>query len=89
MFVIPSDWLKCFIRVASERSRRGQKFIAATVQGIKNEGQRTVKLSTDDGKRRRMTFQVAQVNNVLASVGGICDNGNELVQALRERKGDQ
>ena len=34
--------------------------------------------STDDGKRRRMTFQVAQVNKILASVAGICDNGSEV-----------
>ena len=78
VFVIPSDWLKWFVLEASEGSRRGQKFIAATCQGIKNEGQRTVKFSTEDGKRRRMTFQVAQVNNILASVAGICDNGNEV-----------
>ena len=78
MFVIPSDWLKWFVLEASEGSKRGQKFIAATGQGIKNEGQRTVKFSTDDGKRRRMTFQVAQVNKILASVAGICDNGNEV-----------
>ena len=77
VFVIPSDWLKWFVLEASEGSKRGQKFIAATGQGIKNEGQRTVKLSTDDGKRRRMTFQVAQVNKILASVAGIYDNGNE------------
>ena len=25
-----------------------------------------------------MTFQVAQVNKILASVAGICDNGNEV-----------
>ena len=78
VFVIPSDWLKWFVLEASEGSKRGQKFIAATGQGIKNEGQRTVKFSTEDGKRRRMTFQVAQVNKILASVAGICDNGNEV-----------
>ena len=68
-----------FILEASEGSKRGQNFIAATGQGTKNEGQRTVKFSTDDGKRRRMTFQVAQVNKILASLAGICDNGNEVI----------
>ena len=78
VFVIPSDWLKWFILEPSEGLQRGQKFIAATGKGIKNKGQRTVRFTTEDGKRRRMTFQVAKVNKILASVAGICDNGNEV-----------
>ena len=78
MFVISSDWRKWFVLEASEGSKRGQKFIAAAGKGIKNEGQRTVKFSTDNGKRRRMKVQAAQVSNILASVAGICDNGNEV-----------
>ena len=46
---------------------------------LPNQGQRTVKFSTDDGRRRRMTFQVSAVHKILASVAGICDNGNTVV----------
>ena len=45
---------------------------------IKSEDNRTVRFSADDGKRRRMTFLVADVNQILVSVVDICDNGSEV-----------
>ena len=47
--------------------QRGQKFIAESNHSANNEGQRTVRFRTTDGSRR---------NKILASIAGICDNGN-------------
>ena len=79
VFVIPSCWLSWFSLEESEGSKRGQNFTTASNNKIPNEGQRTVRFITDDGRRRRMTFQVSAVNKILASVAGICDNGNTIL----------
>ena len=76
VFVMPSRWLRHLTLEPSEGSRRGQNFVAANNQPMKNEGQRTVRFRTFDGSRRQMVFQVAAVNKILASIAGICDNGN-------------
>ena len=78
VFAMPSRWLRHLDLEPSEGSRRGQKFIAASNHEVKNEGQRTVRFRTLDGSRRQMVFQVAAVNKILASIAGICDNGNEV-----------
>ena len=81
VFVMPSDWTEIFDLEESEGSRRGQTFQAASKDSkpIKNEGQRTVKFVTKDGEKRKMVCQVAAVNKILASVGQICDGGNEVL----------
>ena len=72
----------------SEVSRKGQTFQAAAQlsKPIRNEGQRTVKFVTSAGEERKMTCQVAAVNNILASIGQICDGGNEVL--FRQDGGD-
>ena len=79
VFVMPSKWLMHLVLEQSEGSRRGQKFVAASDHSVKNEGQRTVKFVTTDGSRRQMIFQVTAVNKILASIAGICDNGNTVL----------
>ena len=78
-FVMPSQWLRHVILEPSEGFQRGQKFIAASNHSVKNEGQRTVRFRTTDGSRRPMVFEVAAVNNILASIAGICGNGSSVL----------
>ena len=81
VFVMPSGWLEMFELEESEGSRRGQTFQAAAKNSkpIPNEGQRTIKFLTKNNEKRKMTCQVAAVNKILASVGQICDGGNEVI----------
>ena len=80
VFVMPSGWLSMFELKESEGSKRGQTFQAAAKNSapIHNEGQRTVQFMTKNGDKRKMTCQVAAVNKILASIGQICDGGNEV-----------
>ena len=81
VFVMPSNWLSMFALEPSPGSVSEQTY-QATAKGsapIKNEGQRTVKFVTRDGQKRKMVCQVAAVNKILASIGQICDGGNEVL----------
>ena len=80
VFVIPSGWLKMFERVESEGSKRKQTYTAAAKDGkpIINEGEKTIKFTTDDGQRKKVVCQIARVNKILASIAGICDKNNEV-----------
>ena len=81
VFVMPSKWLRHLALEPSEGSMRRppQTFTAASNHKVKNEGQRTVRFRTEDGSRKQMIFQVAAVNKILASIAGICDNGNTVM----------
>ena len=85
---MPSGWMEIFDLEESEGSRRGQTFQAAAKNSkpIRNEGQRTIKFLTQDNEQQKMTCQVAVVNKILASVGQICDGGNEVL--LRQDGGE-
>ena len=76
VFVMPADWLTFLKLEQSEGSKAGQVFRVANNGTLPNLGQRTVKFVTKDGRKRKMVFQVAKVNKILASIAGICDNGN-------------
>lgn len=89
-FVMPSSWLDMFELRESPGSRRGQMYVAAAKDGkpIRNEGDKVIKFYTKPSRkaaRCNLTFQVAAVNNMLASVAGLCDANNEVI--LRERNG--
>ena len=81
VFVMPSNWLSMFALEPSPGSISGQTYQAAAKGSapIKSEGQRTVKFVTRDGQKRKMVCQVAAVNKILASIGQICDGGNEVL----------
>ena len=44
-----------------------------------NEGEKTVKFVTTDGQKKKVVCQVAKVNNILASIAGVCDKGNHVL----------
>ena len=88
VFVVPSGWLKMFAVRESEGQRSGQTFQAAAKGGapIKNEGEKEIKFVTINGAKRKMVCQIAKVNKMLASIGQICDKGNDVV--FRKDGGD-
>ena len=63
----------------TEASRQGVKYVAANGQRISNLGQRKIQGITDVGTPLGMTWQVADVKKPLASVGRMCDAGNDAV----------
>ena len=90
VFVMPSDWLEMFELRDSVGSLKGQTYVAAAKGGkpILNEGERVVKFFTKPSmkaERRKLTFQVAAVNKMLASIAGFCDADNEVI--FRKKNG--
>ena len=45
-----------------------------------------VKFTSSDGQKKTVIFQLAKVNKALASIAGICDNGNHVL--FRQDGGD-
>ena len=88
VFVIPSGWLKMFAIRESEGSKRGQTYHAAAKDGkpIVNEGEKEVSFFLNNGAKRKMVCQVAKVNKLLASIGQICDQGNDVI--FRQKGGE-
>ena len=76
VFVVPAEYFTFLDLEPSAGSKAGQVFRAANNGKMPNLGQRTVRFVTNDGRKRKMVFQVAKVNKRLASIAGICDNGN-------------
>lgn len=90
VFVMPSSWLDMFELRESVGSRKGQMYVAAAKGGkpIRNEGEKVIQFFTKPSKkaaRRKLTFQVAAVNKMLASVAGFCDANNEVI--FRKKNG--
>ena len=81
VFVVPSGWLKMFAVRESVGSKRGQTYQAAAKGGapIVNRGEKEIRFYTNDGDKRKVVCQVAKVNKLLASIGEICDRGNEVI----------
>ena len=84
VFVMPTGWLEMFELRESVGSKKGQTYVAAAKDGkpIVNEGEKTVKFyakPTLSAAKRKLVFQVAKVNKMLASVAGFCDANNEVI----------
>lgn len=56
-----------------------KKYRAAGGKLLEDKGAKKVMYWGKDGKARRMTFRMAEVNKPLASVRRICDSGNRVV----------
>ena len=63
----------------TEASRQGVKYVAAKGQKISNVGQKTIQGITDEGMPLGMTWQIAGAKKPLASIGRMCDAGEEAV----------
>ena len=62
----------------SEVSRVGQKYVTADGTALANLGEKCIKATTNEGHCVNLGFQMAEVTKPLASVGRICDSGNEV-----------
>ena len=63
----------------SQASRAGVHYVAANSARIPNEGEADFIFQDKDGKNHSWTFQVAEVNKVLASVSAMVDSGHRVV----------
>ena len=64
---------------SSTASRAGVHYVSATANRIRNEGETDLHFDTEDGKKLNWTFQIAEVNKVLASVSYLVDNNHRVV----------
>ena len=76
----------------SEGSRRGQRYLSATGEKLRNEGEKHILVITSEGCNTRVLYQVADVKRPLTSIGNVCDRGSvvvfrEHVDQIRERNG--
>ena len=62
-----------------EASRRGMHYSAANGTRIMNQGEKTISGIVEEKVPLNMTWQVAEVEKPLASIGRICDAGNVAV----------
>ena len=84
----------------SAASKLGVHYVSACATRIPNEGEADLSFSTTEGKDLCWTFQVAEVNKVLASVSYLVDRrhrvtfdqdeetGEDLSQILNKANGD-
>ena len=74
-------WFEVRATKSDPRKRREQESTKslATANRIKNEGETDSHLVTEDGKKLNWTFQIADVNEVLASVTYLVDHNHRVV----------
>ena len=63
----------------SEGSIGGVKYVTANGEVIDNQGEKVVKVVTNEGQRCKLTMQVTDVSKPLMSVSRICDAGHQVV----------
>ena len=63
----------------SAASRAGVHYVSASANRIRNEGETDLNFSTEEGHALQWTFQVAEVNKVLASVSYLVDHDHRIV----------
>ena len=63
----------------SAASRAGVHYVAADDGRIPNEGEADLPFETSEGNQHNWTFQIAEVNKVLASVSAIVDSGSRVI----------
>ena len=73
---------------SSKASRAGVHYVSAAANGIRNEGETDLHFDTEDGKKLNWTFQIAEVNKVLASVSYLVDNNHTVVFDQDEETGE-
>ena len=64
---------------SSKALRAGVHYASATYNRIRNEGETDLHVEVEDGKKLNWTFQIAEVNKVLASVSYLVDHNHRVV----------
>ena len=77
--VAPPAVGQAFAVMESEGSKCGQQYITADGHRIPNLGQKSIFAETNEGNVVSLGFQLAEVTKPLASVGKMCDAGNQVV----------
>ena len=72
----------------SEASRAGVHYVSATSHRIRNEGETDLKFASREGTKLSWTFQVAEVNKVLAAVSALVDTNHRVVFDKDEATGE-
>lgn len=70
---------KMFPQVKIEQtddSRNGKEYTAANGGRIKNEGQKIINFTTDEGEEKKMKVQIAEVTRMLISASKVAKAGN-------------
>ena len=67
----------------SPGSKAGQCWTTATKEEVPNEGQKTVPVVTEEGRNKKICWQIAPVHKPLMAVGKICDQENICVFGKR------
>ena len=62
----------------SEGSRKGVKYVAAAGKVIPNEGEKRLRVITEEGHGCNLKMQITAVNKALLSVSKVCDAGHEV-----------
>ena len=77
--VAPNDMANGYQVVTGPGSRRGQKYVSASVDEIANEGEQRLPLVSNNGVVTEKRWQLAAATRPLQSVGETCDAGNRVV----------
>ena len=75
--------------VKTEASRQGQAYHTADRGVIKNKGEKTVTMYSENGDQFRARSQITDVTRPLNSVSLVCDQGNECAVHADRRLDDQ
>ena len=86
--VMPRKVIRKNMKVrSSQASRSGVHYVAANDHRIANEGEVDFDFETKDGQAHSWTFQVAEVNKVLAPVSALVDANHRVTFEKDERTG--
>ena len=72
---------------SSEASRAGVHYVACNNGRIPNEGEADLAFKSVEGHEHRWTFQIAEVNKVLASVSALFDTNHRVIFDQDEKTG--
>ena len=70
-------------REESLGSKAGQCWTTATNEKVTNEGQKTVHVWTEEGRNKKICWQIAPVHKAPVAVGKVCDQDNICVFGKR------
>ena len=74
--VAPPSWFPQYKTQQSAGSEMGARYVTASGNRVRNEGEKRTKIRTEAGRAGQMAFQVAQVANPICAVSKICENGH-------------
>ena len=77
--VAPPSWCPQYRTQPSAGSKSGVHYVTAGGNRIRNEGEKQIKIKTNTGDVRQMTFQVAKDTKPLCSVSKLCEKGHTVV----------